>query len=80
MQKQSVLFIESPKSHEGKKQLKEKRWDDPLMDCWPWVAMTTNDGSGECVDLEDELHGARFFKLQKIQILNFKKNQKSTRV
>jgi hypothetical protein len=34
----------------------------------------------ECVILEDELRGARFFKLQKIQILSFKKYRKNTRV
>jgi hypothetical protein len=30
----------------------------------------------ECVVLEDNLTGARFFKFQKIQILNFEKIQK----
>jgi hypothetical protein len=30
--------------------------------------------STECVILEDELHGARFFKLQKILNLKFQKN------
>jgi hypothetical protein len=34
----------------------------------------------EYVNMEHELHGARFSKLQKIQNLNFEKIQKNTRV
>jgi hypothetical protein len=38
-------------------------------------ALQTDSAGKASVDLEDELHGARFFKLQNFQILNFEKIQ-----